>query len=262
MAGVVVRLYAELSDLLPPERRGRDFVVESQPGRTVKDLIEGLGVPHTEVDLVLVDGVSVCFEHALAGGERVSAFPVFEALDVSSVTRVRVKPLRETRFIADVHLGRLAALLRLAGFDTFYANDAEDGDIALTASRHRRIVLTRDRGLLKRSIVSHGYLVRSTDPKAQLREVLERFDLLDSMRPFSRCSVCNGIIEEVGREEVLPRLPARTAHTQEEFARCRTCGRVYWQGTHYSALARLFDSLGGGGGPICGGAGAQEHGEP
>lgn len=236
MARVAVRLYAELRDLLPLERRGGEFVVESQPGRTVKDLIEGLGVPHTEVDLILVDGESVGFDHALAGGERVSAFPVFEALDVSSVARVRAKPLRRTRFIADTHLGRLAALLRLAGFDTVYANDADDDDIALAASRHQRIVLTRDRGLLKRSIVTHGYLVRSMDPREQLREVLDRFDLLDSMAPFCRCSRCNGMIEGVSREEVLSQLPAHTARTREEFARCRTCGRIYWRGTHTIGL--------------------------
>lgn len=126
MGTVLVRFYAELGDFLPAERQGREFAVEFSAGRTVKDLIEGLGVPHTEVDLILVDGRSTGFGHLLADGERVSVFPMFESLDVSGVTQVRAVPLREVRFVADVHLGRLARYLRLAGFDTLYGNRWSD----------------------------------------------------------------------------------------------------------------------------------------
>jgi uncharacterized protein with PIN domain len=206
----------------------------------VKDLVEGLGVPHTEVDLILVNGVAVDFGYRLAQGDRVSVYPVFEAFDVSSVSAVRPEPLRVLRFAADVHLGRLAAYLRLAGFDTLYRNDWGDRELVDVALPQRRIVLTRDRGLLMRAAVTHGYLVRETEPRAQLAEMVERFDLCGSLRPFTRCSVCNGIVCEVAKTEVFAQLPPRTAAHYEDFWRCSGCGRVYWRGAHYRSLQALL----------------------
>ena len=242
MGSVFVRFYAELGDLLPPERRGREFEHPFPRGGAVKDLIEGLGIPHTEVDLVLVDGRSADFSCPVGSGEHVSVFPVFEALDVASVTRVRAQPLRQVRFVADVHLGRLANYLRLAGFDTLYRNDWSDGDLVEAALGERRIILTRDRGLLKRAVVTHGHLVRHTAPRDQLLEVLERFDLWGSLRPFERCSLCNAPVEPVEKAEVVERLPPRTARYHDEFWRCAGCGQIYWKGAHYRALERLFTS--------------------
>jgi uncharacterized protein with PIN domain len=198
-----------------------------------------MGVPHTEVDLVLVNGRSVDFGHRLSDGDRVSVYPMFEAFDISPVSRVRALPLRDTRFVADVHLGRLARYLRLLGFDTAYRNVATDAELVECAGREHRILLTRDRGLLKRSAVDHGYLVRHTDPRQQLDEVIERFDLRASLRPFARCPVCNGVVEPVTKEEVLERLPERTAACYQEFWRCTQCGRLYWKGGHYPSLRRL-----------------------
>jgi uncharacterized protein len=200
-----------------------------------------MGVPHTEVDLILVDGLSVGFDHRLRDGERVSVYPVFEALDISAVSRVRPQPLRDTRFIADVHLGRLARYLRILGFDTVYGSDPTDVELANRALSERRIVLTRDRGLLKRAAIDHGYLVRHTDPRAQLDEVLDRFDLRACLRPFTRCPVCNGGMESVAKEQVAARLPVRTVLHYQEFWRCRECERVYWQGGHFSGLQQLVE---------------------
>jgi uncharacterized protein len=235
-----MRFYAELGDFLPLVRRGREFPHICPKGGSVKDLIEGLGVPHTEVDLVLVNGVSVGFGHRIDDGDRVSVYPVFESLDISLVTSVRPRPLRLIRFAADVHLGRLAGYLRLAGFDTIYRNDWDDPDLAEVAVHERRVLLTRDRGLLMRAVVTHGYLVRATRPREQLTEVLERFDLWSSLRPFSRCSVCNGEVEPVPKAEVVRGLPPRTAAHHKDFWRCGGCGRVYWQGGHYRSLLCLF----------------------
>ena len=187
MGTVQVRFYAELGDLLPPHRRGVEFAHSFSAGGAVKDLIEGLGVPHTEVDLVLVDGRSVDFGHPVGDGARVSVYPMFEALDISAVTRVRPQPLRDIRFAADVHLGRLAGFLRLGGFDTLYRRDWGDRELTEVARSERRVILTRDRGLLMRGQVTHGYLVRRTASRAQFAEVLERFDLRGSLRPFTRC---------------------------------------------------------------------------
>ncbi|NLV71264.1 MAG: Mut7-C ubiquitin/RNAse domain-containing protein [Actinobacteria bacterium] len=240
MGSISIRFYAELGDFLPVERRGREFE-HVCPGRdSVKDVIEGLGVPHTEVDLVLVNGEPVGFDHHLSEGDRVSVYPVFEALDISAVKSVRSQPLRVVRFAADVHLGRLARYLRLAGFDTLYRNDWDDRELAETAVREHRIILTRDRGLLMRSIVTHGYVVRETLPRAQLVEVLGRFDLWGLLRPFTRCSVCNDCVEPVTKAEIVSELPARTARYYQEFWRCTGCGRLYWRGPHYRSLMKLF----------------------
>lgn len=230
---------------MAPEHRGREFTCEYPTGGSVKDLIEGLGVPHTEVDLVLVNGWSVDFAYQVASGDRVSVYPVFEGFDVTSVTMVRAAPLREMRFVADVHLGRLASNLRLCGFDTLYWNDKSDRELAAISVSEKRVLLTRDRGLLKRGVVTHGYLVREHLPPAQLREVLERFDLFALVRPFSRCSVCNGTVALVAKELVAPTLPLRTAMHYEEFWRCVRCGRVYWRGPHYRSLSALISSCGG-----------------
>ncbi|MCE5252664.1 MAG: Mut7-C ubiquitin/RNAse domain-containing protein [Actinomycetia bacterium] len=237
-----IRFYAELGDFLARERRGREFDHSCPPEDSVKDVIEGLGVPHTEVDLILVNGRSVDFAHHLADGDRVSVYPVFEALDISAVTAVRPEPLRLVRFAADTHLGRLAGYLRLAGFDTLYRNDWDDRDLAETAATERRIVLTRDRGLLMRTAVTHGHLVRETRPRVQLVEVLERFDLWGSLRPFTRCSVCNSPVEKVRKGEVAAILPPRTARYFDDFWRCTGCGRVYWRGAHYRSLLGLFSA--------------------
>ncbi len=166
------RFYAELNDFLPPPRRGVEVVHEFRGGPSVKDVIESLGVPHTEIDLILADGESVDFSWILREGARVSVYPVFEAIDIAPLTRVRPAPLREVRFVLDVHLGRLARYLRMLGFDARWRNDAPDDEIARVAAAERRVVLTRDAGLLKRRIVSHGYRVREIDPRRQLAEVV------------------------------------------------------------------------------------------
>lgn len=240
MGSVFIRFYAELGDLLAPERRGREFEHPFPAGGAVKDLIEGLGVPHTEVDLILVDGRSVDFSCPVGHGEYISVYPVFEALDVGPVTRVRARPLRRVRFAADVHLGKLAGYLRLAGFDTLYRNDWSDEALVDVALRERRAILSRDRGLLMRAAVTHGYLVRHTSPREQLSEVLERFDLWKSLRPLALCSLCNSPVEPVEKDEVAAALPPRTAERYQEFWRCSGCGQIYWKGSHFKSLEQLF----------------------
>ena len=242
---VDVRVYAELNDFLPTERRFRPVPYRFDVSPSVKDVIEAIGVPHTEVDLVLVNNDSVDFAQRVVDGDRIAVYPVFELFDISTIAKVRPEPLRETRFVADVHLGKLARLLRLLGFDTVWSATADDAELAARSLAERRILLTRDRGLLKRSAVTHGYYVRAGDPDAQVREVVHRFDLATRARPFSRCMTCNGRLETVDKAEVEGRLPARTRRHHHEFRRCSTCGRLYWKGSHYERLARLVEDLAG-----------------
>jgi uncharacterized protein len=240
-ATVHLRFYAELGDLLSSERRGKEFAHACAAGSSVKDVVESLGVPHTEVDLLLLNGVSVGLAERVADGDRVSVYPVFEALDIASATLVRPVPLRSVRFAADAHLGKLAGYLRLCGFDTLYRKDWADDELAKVATNEHRLLLTGDRGVLMRSVVTHGYLVRSQIPRVQLGEVLERFDLWGAVKPLSRCSLCNGAVTPVAGETVVGLLRPGTAENYREFCRCETCGQVYWQGAHYESLLRLFD---------------------
>ena len=239
MPSVTVRFYEELNQFLPKERKKRPFSVDVPPGSTTKAVIENLGVPHTEVDLVLVNGESADFSRQLIEGDRLSVYPVFESWDIGPVSRVRSAPLREVRFSADVHLGKLARLLRMMGFDTAYGNDRGDELIVSAARAERRIVLSRDRGLLKRRAVTHGYLVRSLAPRAQLAEVLTRFDLAGQVRMFGRCMACNTTLARVSRVSVLDHLPPAVAETCTEFSRCPGCGRVFWRGTHWEGMKKL-----------------------
>jgi len=239
------RFYEELNDFLPPARRKREFGAPCPRGATAKHMIEALGVPHTEVELVLVNGESVGFERQLRDGDRVAVYPKFEALDVTPLLRVRDAPLRTTRFLADAHLGGLARLLRLAGFDTLYDNGLADAQVESRACEEGRIVLTRDRELLKRRGITHGCFVRALRPREQLREVIARLDLARSLRPFSRCLACNAPLAAVDKAAVLDRLPPSVRQDHDCFTACTGCGRVYWEGSHWRRMRAIVDGLGG-----------------
>ncbi|HUO68455.1 MAG TPA: Mut7-C RNAse domain-containing protein [Gammaproteobacteria bacterium] len=230
------RFYEELNDFLVPKRRQRSFEHRFTGNPSVKDAIEALGVPHTEIDVILVNGHSVDFSERLRGSERVAVYPTFERLDVAPLTRLRPEPLRVTRFVLDVHLGTLARYLRLIGFDTLWRNDYDDATIIRVAHDERRIILTRDRGILRNGRVTHAYWLRSTDPAEQLEEVMRALDLRRRLRPYSRCLECNGLIEPIGRDVARRSVPPRVLERQRDFTRCAVCGRVYWAGSHQRGL--------------------------
>jgi uncharacterized protein len=237
------RFYAELNDFLPPPRRMVEFAHEFVRHGSVKDMIESLGIPHTEVDLILANGRSVDFSYLVAGEDHISVYPVFESLDIAPVLKVRPLPLRQMRFVLDQHLGRLAAYLRLLGFDTLYRNDYDDEVLARISAEDERILLTRDRGLLKRSEVTRGYCVRSTVSEEQLFEIVRRFDLAGSVGPFTRCLRCNSPLETAPKAEVAGRLSPNTEMYYDAYRICRTCNRIYWPGPHYRRLARLVERV-------------------
>lgn len=239
------RFYEELNDFLARELRKTSFRVAIDRARSVKDAIESTGVPHTEVDLVLVNGRSVAFDHVLRGGERVAVYPVFERLDISPLVHLRPAPLREIRFVLDTHLGKLARHLRLAGFDSLWSNDFGDEEIIALSVAQRRVILTRDKGILMRRIVTRGYFVRETDSERQLREVVRAFQLERLLRPFTRCRVCNGDLQEIPRESVFGRVPESVRDDAERFTECAQCARVFWEGTHYARLQRILQAAAG-----------------
>ena len=246
---MTIRFYEELNDFLLPERRGTAFLIDVPPACTVKAAIEDLGVPHTEVDLVLADGASVGFDHRVLDGERIAVFPVFESWDISGLSKVRPVPLREVRFIVDVHLGTLAGYLRMFGFDTRVSGARGDEELARLSRQEGRILLTRDRGLLKRRIVTHGLLVRSLVPRRQLAQVFERFELAGPVRSAtggSRASSAGawpaaGFSSGSTRAWSSTRCRPALRETFSEFSRCAGCGKVFWRGTHWEGMRRLAE---------------------
>ncbi len=238
-----IRFYAELNDHLAPEERFRTVEREFYVAGSVKDMIESFGVPHTEVELVLINGESSDFSSLVLDGDRVAVYPVFESLDVTPELRIRRQALRQPRFVLDVHLGRLAAYLRMLGFDAAYANSAADAELARISAEQKRILLTRDRNLLKHSAVTHGYWLRETDSRRQAAEVVRRFDLTRMLEPFTRCMACNEPLRPVGKNEVRHRVPTNIAASHEEFRECPACRRVYWEGTHHQRMRRWIEEL-------------------
>ena len=241
MVMATFRFYEELNDFLAPERRRREFSAECARAASVKHMIEALGAPHTEVELILVNGESVGFDRLLRDGDRVAVYPRFEALDITPLLRVREAPLRVTRFVADAHLGGLAHLLRMAGFDTLYRNDYQDREIADIAEREGRIVLTRDRDLLKYRAITHGCYVHALKPEQQFRELVARLDLARSQRPFTLCLMCNATLRAIAKDEVLERLPPAVRANYVRFTACDRCGRIYWEGSHWQRMRALVE---------------------
>lgn len=233
MPPVSLRLYADLAELAGSTHH----IVPVNAPRSVKDLVESVGVPHVEVAVLLCDGVPVSFDHRVHGGERVSALPALQHLGHEGAPVAAPPTPAVPRFVCDVHLGTLARRLRLLGLDTAYDHTSDDGDLADLAVEEGRVLLSRDRALLKRRTVTHGYLPRSDDPDEQALEVVRRFRLAPHLAPSTRCVACNGPLEPVDREAVWDRIPPRTRAAIDSYARCTICDQLFWPGSHHDALA-------------------------
>ena len=245
MHTIYIRFYEELNDLLPDERKKKRFEHHYLDRTSVKDLIESLGVPHTEVDLILVNGKSVGFDYIINDEDDISVYPVFESFDIKDVQHLRVEPLREPKFIADVHLGKLTRYLRIFGLDVFYKNKLADEEIIKISLEERRTILTMDKNLLKRNEVTHGYFVRNSDHEKQVVEVVKRFQLKDHLKEFARCLECNSLLKPVRKEKIENRLPQKVKEYQNEFYICENCDKIYWKGTHFDRMKSLIQKIKG-----------------
>lgn len=212
-----------------PHESGR-VVYQFKEHPALKDCIEACGIPHTEVGAIGVQGRSAAIGYQLQDGDRIDVYPASNPPDhLQDLTGSVPRPVR---FVLDVHLGKLAVKLRLLGFDCLYSNQYDDPEIVAIASSEQRVVLTRDRGILKRNAVENGLLVRSSLVFEQLLQVLKRFELFTEIRTLSRCSRCNGLLDDVDKAEVSHLLLPGTRKNYHYFKRCRECGKIYWQGAH------------------------------
>jgi hypothetical protein len=231
----VFRFYAELNDFLAPAQRGRAVRHDCARDASVKHMIEALGVPHTEVALILVNGTPRDFSWRLREDDCISVFPVFMQINVGP-SLLRPALPRPVRFVADAHLGQLAKSLRMLGFDVLYRNDFHDAEVARLASEEQRVVLTRDRDLLIRKEIVHGCYLHALDADAQTIEVLERYRLRDAVRAFSRCLACNGLLHRIDKDAVAHRVPQRSFLHHDVFYECCVCKQVYWEGSHVERM--------------------------
>jgi len=223
-----IHLLNSLNDFLPARLRGKSVTVEFRTNQTFKDLIESIGVPHPEIAGIQVNGQNSGLNETAIPDSMVDVIP-YEPGDP------RIRP-SNICFVLDCHLGKLASYLRILGFDVAYANDAKDETLAEISASENRILLTRDRGLLKRNRVQFGYYVRSQNPRSQLIEIIHRYHLGSEIQPFTRCPLCNGCLRPVEENDVSQLLPAKTRTYFDHFWQCVSCRKVYWQGSHYQRI--------------------------
>lgn len=244
---ITIRFYEELNDFLPKNIRKKDIEYSFSGRRSVKDLIEAIGVPHVEIDLILINGESVDFSYVVKDGDRISVYPVFETFAINGVSRLNQSPLRDTKFVLDVHLGKLARRMRLLGLDIDYKKERDDSELADISERENRILLTRDVQLLKRKNISRGIFVRNTDPHKQIVEILDRFDLWSVCNPYERCIKCNQKISTIPFKDnqsfLKEKVPEGVLSWCTEFYICSSCEKVYWKGSHYQKLQTIIEDI-------------------
>ena len=223
--------FGRLRDFLPSNQRDQSIRVEFRGRQSIKHLAESLGVPHPEMGPVQINAQEGTLNTITEDGDQVQIRPIPDGHPVAP------------RFLLDNHLGRLAAYLRILGFDSLYRNDYSDDEVASILQHEERILLTRDRRLLMRKVVLHGYCPRSLDSLEQLSEVVQRFDLAQRVVPFHRCLRCNHPLETVSKEAVLDRLEPLTKLYFYEFMICPSCKQVYWKGSHYERMQRIVEKI-------------------
>jgi len=235
---ITIRFYEELNDFLKTDIQKQDLFAGVEKGLSVGTVIESYEVPCSAVDLILINGQSENFDYILQNNDHVSVYPVFERFNIESISCLENSPLRNLKFICDVHLGRLAKYLRMLGFDTLYKNDYNETEMIQLSNAQNRILLTRDKKILSNKKITRRYLIKQTEIVEQIRELLEFFDLKKNIMPMSRCLECNGVAQPASREAVKHRVDPYIFEINKEFSECTDCGKLYWKGSHYNSMMK------------------------
>jgi len=206
-------------------------------------MIEALGVPHTEIDLILVNGKSVDFNYILQDEDRVSVYPVFESFNIANVARLRKSPLRRPTFIADINLGDIVKYARILGLDVYYDPSLSTGEIIEISKRKNRVILTKSRKLLKFKDVTRGIFIWPGTTIEQIRRIIDNLDIKSNIKPFSRCLCCNSLLKIVLKEKILDRIPPKTKTFYDEYVQCPSCDKIYWKGTHYMHMEKVIKQI-------------------
>ena len=223
--------HGRLNYFLQRDEKEKQIRIGFRGQQSIKHLAESLGVPHPEIGRVEVKGREKALSTIAQDGDQVDIHPIENG--------ARIEP----RFLLDCHLGRLTGYVRMLGFDCLYQNNYDDPDMAEIIQHDERILLTRDRRLLMRKVVVHGYCLRSLDPLEQLREVIQRFELKARIQPFRRCLICNHPLETIEKALILDRLEPLTREYFDEFHICPNCQQIYWKGSHFDKMRKLIAGL-------------------
>jgi hypothetical protein len=248
---IKLRFYSYLNDFIKVESQknlkltDKRYYIHNYRGRqTIKDRIESIGVPHPEVALILNNSTAVDFSYLVQPGDFFSIYPHFYKFELPAEIKLLNEYLEKPKFILDVHLGKLARYLRRFGFDTAYRNDYQDRKIVDQAVSEKRIILSRDRGLLMRKRVKWAHFIWNDDPKKQLAEVFERFQLAQYYHgQESRCVNCNSKLIDIDKEEIKERLEPKTKKYFQDFKYCQKCDKIYWRGSHYKETEKMVSRL-------------------
>ena len=242
---ITITFHDNIREILAPRFRGLEKIHHPlNRDASIKDVIESFRVPHTEIRQLKVNGREVSFTYKVQDGDQIDVHPLRPPFDVFHPTLLRPVPLDNYRFIVDVNVARLAIFLRMLGFDTVYHNRLTDPNIAEIAQQQKRILLSKDRNLLKRKKIEFGYLVRKTKPLQQLFEVVRLFDIKEQdILPFSRCMKCNGLLHPVSKAKILSRLEPLTKKYYNTFHLCGKCDQIYWPGTHREKMEKIVKEI-------------------
>lgn len=210
---------------------------------SIKDIIEALHIPHTEIGSIVHQDAEISFFHIPEPGERLALFSFSPGTDVTMPTRLRPNPLQKTAFMVDINVGKLARLLRMCGIDTRYEPELNEADLAEQVVTNRRILLSRNRDLLQRKIITWGHLVRAEQPEEQLAEVITLYGLEEAIKPFSRCLECNALLQPVEKTAILHRLEPLTKKYYQTFRICSDCNQIYWRGSHHQRMDTLMQRM-------------------
>ena len=244
MATVTFVFQNYLRGLLKKKQRGTASLTHQFDRKaSIKDVVESLGIPHPVIGSLIVNGDEVDFDYILRDSDNVEVKPLAAPLDPCVPTLLRPQALERISFLVDVNAGKLAQYLRMLGFDTIYGNDLRDSRLAEMAQAQERILLTRDVSLLKRKIITHGYLLRENSPRKQLVEIVRLYDLGNRIKPLTRCISCNGILVPVDKGDIMDRLEPLTKKYYNSFRICEACGKIYWPGTHHEKIHVFIDKI-------------------
>ncbi|MCD6561598.1 MAG: Mut7-C ubiquitin/RNAse domain-containing protein, partial [Deltaproteobacteria bacterium] len=243
MPGAHFRFYEELNDFLPEQRKKTDFEAGFKDKRTIKDMIESIGVPHPEIDLILVNGKSVNFDYILRDKDRVSVYPTFESINIADVTRLKKRPLKKSRFIADINLRDIVRYMRAMGLDLYFDPSLPPRGIIEISKKEKRIILTKSKKLLKFKDVTHGIFLRPGSTEEQIRYVIDYLDIRMDVRPFSRCLGCNNLLENIQKQKIKDRIPPKTMAFCNKYSYCRRCDKIYWEGTHVFRMKKVIEKI-------------------
>jgi len=243
MPHATFRFHDSLKFFLPRKQKNQPITHTFDWKASIKDMVESMGVPHPEVELLVVNGTSVGWDYIVQPDDEIDIHPQFDAISLTDKTPLFPVYSGKPRFILDTHLGRLAAYLRMMGFDTLYRNDYPDDELAQVSHDENRILLTRDVGLLKRSLVIYGYFVRHTKPRQRILEIAQRYNLAEFAEPFKYCMKCNGNLYQVEKQVIQHQLPGNTTDYYDIFHQCEDCERIFWKGSHYRKMADIVQDV-------------------